>query len=105
MKKINDIVDLLSPVEKNLMYNKLQKELNRGPEYIIKNNRDGYSIVLKGNDGSIKHTILCNYVFETPEMAHLAYSIYLNTKNNIAYLSDNIRYVFRLLNINSEWTK
>ena len=35
MKDINKIIDSLSPVEQNLMYNALQKKLNRGPEYTI----------------------------------------------------------------------
>lgn len=43
--------------------------------------------------------------FETPEMARLAYVIYLNTQNNLVDIIDNIKYVFRLLNINSEWAK
>lgn len=30
MKDINKIIDSLSPVEQNLMYNALQKKLNRG---------------------------------------------------------------------------
>lgn len=33
MKDINKIIDSLSPVEQNLMYNALQKKLNRGPEF------------------------------------------------------------------------
>lgn len=36
MKDINKIIDSLSPVEQNLMYNALQKKLNRGPEYMTK---------------------------------------------------------------------
>ena len=38
-------------------------------------------------------------------MAHLAYAIYLNTKSNLVDILDNIKYVFRLLNIDSEWAK
>lgn len=38
-------------------------------------------------------------------MAHLAYAIYLNTQDSFADIIDNIKYVFRLLNIDSEWTK
>lgn len=38
-------------------------------------------------------------------MARLAYAIYLNTQDNFVDIVDNIKYVFRLLNINSEWTK
>lgn len=38
-------------------------------------------------------------------MARLAYAIYLNTQDSFVNIIDNIRYVFRLLNIDSEWTK
>ena len=48
MKDINKIIDLLSPGEQNVMYNALQKRLNKGPEYTIKKNGLGYSI--KPND-------------------------------------------------------
>ena len=48
MKDINKIIDSLSPVEQNVMYNALQKKLNRGPEYTIRKNGTGYSI--KPND-------------------------------------------------------
>ena len=44
MKKINEITDSLSSVEKNLMYFKLQKELNKGPEYTIEQRGTGYYI-------------------------------------------------------------
>lgn len=91
MKDINKIIDLLSPEEQNVMYNALQKRLNKGPEYTIKKNGD--------------HGTICNLAFETPEMAHLAYAIYLNTQDSFTDIIDNIKYVFRLLNIDSEWTK
>ena len=35
MENIKKIIDSLSPVEQNLMYNALQKKLNRGPEYSV----------------------------------------------------------------------
>lgn len=38
-------------------------------------------------------------------MARLAYAIYLNTQDSLVDIIDNIKYVFRLLNIDSEWTK
>lgn len=38
MKDINKIIDSLSPGEQNVMYNALQKRLNRGPEYTIRKN-------------------------------------------------------------------
>ena len=44
MKDINKIIDSLSPVEQNLMYNALQKKLNRGPEYTISYDKSGYYV-------------------------------------------------------------
>ena len=44
MKDINKIIDSLSPVEQILMYNALQKKLNRGPEYTISYDKSGYYI-------------------------------------------------------------
>lgn len=105
MEKINEITDSLSSVEKNLMYFKLQKELNKGPEYTIEQRGTGYYIKIMDKYENIQHATLCNCIFETPEMAHLAYAIYLNTKSNLVDILDNIKYVFRLLNIDSEWTK
>ena len=105
MEKINKIIDSLSPVEQNLMYNALQKRLNRGPEYTIRKNGTGYSIKPNDKYENANHGTICNLVFETPEMARLAYAIYLNTQNSLVDIIDNIKYVFRLLNIDSEWTK
>lgn len=102
MKDINKIIDSLSPVEQNVMYNALQKRLNRGPEYTI---RTGYSIKPNDKYENANHGTICSLVFETPEMARLAYAIYLNTQDSLVDIIDNIKYVFRLLNINSEWTK
>ena len=105
MEKINKIIDSLSPVEQGVMYNALQKRLNRGPEYTIRKNGTGYSIKFNDKYENANHGTICNLVFETPEMARLAYAIYLNTQDSFADIIDNIKYVFRLLNINSEWTK
>ena len=105
MKDINKIIDSLSPVEQNLMYNALQKRLNRGPEYTIRKNGSGYSIKPNDKYENANHGTVCNLVFETPEMARLAYAIYLNTQDSLVDIVDNIKYVFRLLNIDSEWTK
>ena len=105
MEKINKIIDSLSPVEQNLMYNALQKRLNRGPEYTIRKNGTGYSIKPNDKYENANHGTICNLVFETPERARLAYAIYLNTQDSFADIIDNIKYVFRLLNIDSEWTK
>lgn len=105
MENINKIIDSLSPVEQNLMYNALQKRLNRGPEYTIRKNGSGYSIKPNDKYENANHGTVCNLVFETPEMARLAYAIYLNTQDSLVDIIDNIKYVFRLLNIDSEWTK
>ena len=105
MKDINKIIDSLSPVEQNLMYNALQKRLNRGPEYTIRKNGTGYSIKPNDKYENANHGTVCRLVFETPEMARLAYAIYLNTQDSLVDIVDNIKYVFRLLNIDSEWTK
>ena len=105
MEKINKIIDSLSPVEQNLMYNVLQKRLNRGPEYTIRKNGTGYSIKPNDKYENTQQATVCSLVFETPEMARLAYAIYLNTQDSFADIIDNIKYVFRLLNIDSEWAK
>lgn len=105
MEKINKIIDSLSPVEQLIMCNALQKKLNRGPEYTIRKNGTGYSIKPNDKYENANHGIVCNLVFETPEMARLAYAIYLNTQGSLVDIIDNIKYVFRLLNINSEWAK
>ena len=105
MEDINKIIDSLSLREQNVMYNALQKRLNRGPEYTIRKNGPGYSIKLNDKYENANHGTICSLVFETPEMARLAYAIYLNTQDSFANIIDNIKYVFRLLNIDSEWTK
>ena len=105
MEKINKIIDSLSPGEQNVMYNTLQKRLNRGPKYTIRKNGTGYSIKPNDKYENTQQATVCNLVFETPEMARLAYAIYLNTQDSFADIIDNIKYVFRLLNINSEWAK
>ena len=105
MEDINKIIDSLSPVEQNLMYNALQKRLNRGPEYTIRKNGTGYSIKPNDKYKNANHGTICSLVFGTPEMARLAYAIYLNTQDSLVDIIDNIKYVFRLLNIDSEWAK
>ena len=105
MEKIKKIIDSLSPVEQLIMCNALQKKLNRGPEYTIRKNGTGYSIKPNDKYENASHGTVCNLAFETPEMARLAYAIYLNTQDSLVDIVDNIKYVFRLLNIDSEWTK
>jgi hypothetical protein len=77
MKDINKIIDSLSPGEQNVIYNALQKRLNKGPEYTIKKNGLGYSIKPNDKYENGDHGTICNLAFETPEMARLAYAIYL----------------------------
>ena len=105
MEKIKKIIDSLSLGEQNVMYNVLQKKLNRGPEYTIRKNGTGYSIKPNDKYENANHGTVCSLVFETPEMARLAYAIYLNTQDSFTDIIDNIKYVFRLLNIDSEWAK
>ena len=105
MKDINKIIDSLSPVEQLIMCNALQKKLNRDPEYTVIKNGTGYSIKPNDKYENANHGTICSLVFETPEMARLAYAIYLNTQDSFVDIIDNIKYVFRLLNINSEWAK
>ena len=105
MKDINKIINSLSPGEKNVMYNALQKKLNRCSEYTIRKNGTGYSIKPNDKYENANHGTICTLVFETPEMTRLAYAIYLNTQDSLVDIIDNIKYVFRLLNIDSEWTK
>ena len=105
MEKINKIIDSLNLREQNVMYNALQKKLNRGPEYTIRKSGTGYSIKPNDKYENANHGTICSLVFETPEMARLAYAIYLNTQDSLVDIIDNIKYVFRLLNIDSEWTK
>ena len=105
MENIKKIIDSLSPVEQFIMCNALQKKLNRGPEYTIIKNGPGYSIKPNDKYENANHGTVCSLVFETPEMARLAYAIYLNTQDSLVDIIDNIKYVFRLLNIDSEWAK
>ena len=44
MKDINKIIDSLSLREQNVMYNALQKKINRGPEYTISCDESGYYV-------------------------------------------------------------
>lgn len=97
MKDINKIIDSLSPGEQNVMYNALQRRLNKSPEYSVGTDRQGYYI--NANNGSFR---ACR--FEKKEYAELAYQVY-KSMNPSEHLIYTIRSVFRLLNIDSEWTK
>lgn len=92
MKDINKIIDSLSPVEQNLMYNALQKKLNRGPEYTISYDKSGYYVKCDSPQ-------LTAFRFEEEKYAELAYHIYNSVYGTGTPLSDIIKYTFRILNI------
>ena len=98
MEKINKIIDSLSSVEQNVMYNALQKRLNRGPEYTISCDESGYYVKCDSPQ-------LNAFRFEEEKYAELAYHIYNNVYGTGTPLSDIIKYTFRLLNIDSKWAK
>ena len=97
MEKINKIIDSLSPVEQLVMCNALQKNLNRVPKYTISCDKSGYYVKCDSPQ-------LNAFRFEKKEYAELTYQIYKNMKPD-ENLLNYIKYVFRLLNIDSEWTK
>ena len=97
MEDINKIIDSLSLREENVMYNALQKKLNRVPEYTISRDESGYYVKCDSPQ-------LNAFRFEKKEYAELTYQIYKNMKPD-ENLLNYIKYVFRLLNIDSEWTK
>lgn len=92
MKDINKIIDSLSPVEQNLMYNALQKKLNRGPEYTISYDKSGYYVKCDSPQ-------LTAFRFEEEKYAELVYHIYNSVYGTGTPLSDIIKYTFRILNI------
>ena len=98
MKDINKIIDSLSPGEQNVMYNALQKRLDRSPEYSINYDEDGYYVKCDIPRLSVLR-------FEEKRYAELAYHIYNNIYGKGIPLTEIIKYTFRLLNIDSEWTK
>ena len=97
MEDINKIIDSLSLREQNVMYNALQKNLNGVPEYTISCDESGYYVKCDSPQ-------LNAFRFEKKEYAELTYHIYKNMKPD-ENLLNYIKYVFRLLNIDSEWTK
>lgn len=97
MEKLNKIIDSLSSVEQNVMYNALQRRLNKSPEYSVDKDRYGYYI--SSDNGLFR---ACR--FEKKEYAELAYQIYKNMYPS-EHLAHTIKSVFRLLDIDSEWTK
>lgn len=97
-KTITAYIDSLHPVEQNIMYNALQKRLNRVPEYTIGYDKNGYYI-------KCDNYHLSSFRFEEKRYAELVYHIYNNICNTGTPLTEIIKYTFRLLNIDSEWTK
>lgn len=85
------IIDSLSPGEQNVIRVKLDKK----PEYTI--SKDGYYV-------SSDKRMFGTFRFEKKEYAELAYQIWKNMKPD-EHLMYTVRGVFRLLNIDSEWTK
>ena len=97
MKDINKIIDSLSPGEQNVMYNALRIKLDKKPEYTISKDEHGYYV-------SSDKRMFGTFRFEKKEYAELAYPIWKNMKPD-EHLMYTVRGVFRLLNIDSEWTK
>lgn len=97
VKTMDKIINNLSPSEQISMYLKLRKKFNKEPEYTVDNDKDGYYI-------NCHIGIFRSLRFEKKEFAELAYQIYKNM-NHDESLFYNIRSVFRLLNIDSEWAK
>ena len=98
MENISKIIDSLSSSEQNVMYNALQKRLDRSPEYSINYDEGGYYVKCDSPQ-------LNAFRFEEEKYAELAYHIYNNVYGTGTPLSDIIKYTFRLLNIDSEWAK
>ena len=97
MDKIDKIIQGLSSIEKLAMFHTLQKELKRVPEYTTNYDEDGYYV--KCDNPHVN-----SLRFEKKKYAELAYQVYKNMKPD-EHLIQSIKYVFRLLNIDSEWTK
>lgn len=97
MKDINKIIDSLSPVEQGVMYNALCTKLDKKSEYNISKDEHGYYV--SSDNGLFR---ACR--FEKKEYAELAYQVYKNMDPS-EHLAYTIRSVFRLLDIDSEWTK
>ena len=97
MKDISKIINSLSPREQGVMYNALCTKLNKKSEYNVSKDEHGYYV--SSDNGLFR---ACR--FEKKEYAELAYQVYKNMHPN-EHLMYTIKSVFRLLNIDSEWTK
>ena len=97
MENINKIINSLSPREQGVMYNALCTKLDKKSEYNVSKDEHGYYV---SSDNGLFRALR----FEKKEYAELAYQVYKNmdTSEHLAY---TIRSVFRLLDIDSEWTK
>lgn len=98
MDKINKFIDSLKPLEKFALKTEVIKRFHMEPDYVIKHDEYGYyteSIYIQLN--SLR--------FETYTMANLAYWIYISIINTGQPPIDAIKYVFRVLNLKSKWTK
>ena len=94
---MDEIINNLTLPEQVRLYLELQKKLNKEPDYTISKDKNGYYVS--------SHTgVIGSLRFEKKEYAELAYQIYknMNHDENLFY---TLRYVFRLLNIDSEWAK
>lgn len=96
MRNIGKIIDSLSPVDKAKIYFALRGK-QKNPEYTI--SKDEHGCYISSHNG-----LLGSLRFEKKEYVELAYQIYknMNQNENLMY---NIRSVFRLLNIDSKWSK
>ena len=98
MEKVNKIIDSLSPREQGVMYHALRVKFDKKPKYTISYDKSGYYVKCDSPQ-------LDAFRFEEKKYAELAYHIYNNVYGTGTPLSDIIKYTFRLLNIDSEWTK
>ena len=97
MKDISKIINSLSPREQGVMYNALCTKLNKKSEYNVSKDEHGYYV---SSDNGLFRALR----FEKKEYAELAYQVYKNMDPS-EHLAYTIRGVFRLLDIDSEWTK
>ena len=97
MENINKIINSLSPREQGVMYNALCTKLDKKSEYNVSKDEHGYYV---SSDNGLFRALR----FEKKEYAELAYQVYKNMDPS-EHLAYTIRSVFRLLDIDSEWTK
>lgn len=98
MDKINKFIDSLEPLEKFALKTEVIKRFHMEPEYTVVHDKDGYHT--KSN-----YPILDSCIFENADMANLAYWIRKNITGTGESILHVIKFVFRVLNLKSEWTK